>query len=122
MSGKPDAPLRQIEPERKPHRPAQPGIGIALRRPHAFDQAAEYDAVVLGETRFERPEDAHAQIRLQRTPYDPAGKGCGKQFDIIRFFDRQIGGGFTRCQFVERIRELCTVATGKRDGAAVFER
>ncbi len=40
-----DAPLRQVEAEFEPHRPRQPRIGACLRRPHAFDQRAEHDAV-----------------------------------------------------------------------------
>jgi len=50
-----DAALRQIETEIEPHRAAEPGIGPALRRPSAFDQAAEHDTVAIGEPRFKRP-------------------------------------------------------------------
>ena len=87
VRGEADAAFRQIEPERKPHRAAQPGVGIALGRPGAFDQAAEHDAVALGQTRFERPENAHAQVRLRRLPHDAARERGGKQFDIVGFGD-----------------------------------
>ena len=61
VRGQTDAPLRQIKPEIKPHRPAEPGIGSAFRRPSAFDQAAEHDAVAVGEARFDGAENAHAR-------------------------------------------------------------
>ena len=38
----PDPPLRQIELEMMPHRPAEPGIDPRRRRPHALDQAADH--------------------------------------------------------------------------------
>ncbi len=116
-----DAAFRQIEAERKPHRTAQPGVGIAFRRPGAFDKAAKHDAVARGETRFERPEDAHAQARLQRPAHDAAGEGDGKQFDIVRFRDRQTCCGFARRELVERIRELCAVGAGERGSRCRFQ-
>ena len=39
VRGKADAPLRQIEPELMPHRPAQPRIHARRRRPHALAPA-----------------------------------------------------------------------------------
>ena len=115
VGGKADAAFRQIEAELEPHRAAEPGIGLALRRPGAFDQAAEHDAVAFGQPRFERPEDAHAHAGLGGTTHDAAGKRCGKQFEIVGRFDRQAGRGLARRQFVERIAELCAVAAGERD-------
>src|SRR5947207_15382225 len=51
MRGKADAPLRQIEPELVPHRPIEPRIDPRRRRPDAFDQSAENDAVGLRRAR-----------------------------------------------------------------------
>jgi len=59
VSAQPDAAFRQIEPKRKPHPPAEPGIGMALRRPLALDQSAEHDAVAVGKPGFEQTENAH---------------------------------------------------------------
>ena len=47
MGGEADAPLRQIEPEFVPHRPTQPRVDPRRRRPHAFDQPADENAVGL---------------------------------------------------------------------------
>ena len=63
VRGEPDPPLRQIQSEIEPHRATEPGIGAALRRPGAFDQPAEHDAIAVGQARFEQAEDAHAQAR-----------------------------------------------------------
>ena len=52
-----DAALRQIEPELVAHRPRQPRIDPRRRRPDAFDQPAENDAIVLRQPRFERAVD-----------------------------------------------------------------
>ena len=83
--GKTDTPLRQIEPEVESHRAAQPRIGAAVRRPGAFDQAAEHDAVAFGQARFEQAEDAHAQTRPQRPADDtPLGEQRVKKLDIVR--------------------------------------
>ena len=57
-----DAPLRQIEAEIAPHRAAEPGIAARLRRPGAFDEPAEHDAVDALQARFQRAEDAHAHV------------------------------------------------------------
>ena len=83
VGGKADAALRQIEAELEPHRAAEPGVGLALRRPGSFDQAAEHDAIAVGEPRLERPEDAHAHAGLGGATHDAAGKGGGKQFEIV---------------------------------------
>ncbi len=83
VRGKSDAALRQIEAKIKPHRPAEPGVGIAFRRPGPLDETAEHDAVALGQARFKRTEDTHAQSRLRRPAHDPANERRGEQFDII---------------------------------------
>src|SRR5271169_1323904 len=53
VRGKADAALGQIEAKLVPHRPAQPGVVIAFRRPGTLDQAAEHDAVAFSQSRFE---------------------------------------------------------------------
>ena len=70
MRREPDAPLRQIEPELKPHRPRQPGIGASLRRPYALDQSAEHDAIHVNEPRLDGAEDAHPRARPARAAAD----------------------------------------------------
>ena len=106
VRGEADAPLRQIKSEIKPHRPAEPGIGPAFRRPGAFDQAAEHDAVAVSEARFDRAQNAHARSRTRRRPHDPVGECGSEQFDVIGRLDQQLGGGFARRQFVECVRKL----------------
>ena len=119
---KTDAALRQIESEFQPHRTAEPGIGLGLRRPAAFHQAAEHDAVARDEACFEQAEDPHAQAGLARPAHDPAGQSRGKQLRIVRRRDEQAGGRSTRCQFVERVGKLCAVGPGESDFVAVLNR
>ena len=69
-----DAPLRQIEAEFMPHRPAQPRIDPRRRRPDAFDQPADDDAVGLRQPRFQRAIDF--QMNVGRPP---AAAPCGRQ-------------------------------------------
>ena len=73
---KADPALRQIEPELKAHRTAEPGIGAALRRPRAFDQAAKHDAIVRGQARFQEAEDAHARAGMRRRAHHAVGNGA----------------------------------------------
>ena len=54
-----------------PHRPVEPGIGARLRRPDAFDQPAQHQAVDGLQARFEQAEDAHPRVR------PPAGAPAG---------------------------------------------
>ena len=82
-----DTALRQIEPERKPHRPAEPSIVITFRRPGAFDETAEHDAIAFGQAGFKETEDAHAEARTRCPAHNAAGQGRGKQLDIIALRD-----------------------------------
>ena len=52
MRGETDAPLRQIEAEFVPHRPAKPRIDPRRRRPDALDKPAENDAIGFGQARL----------------------------------------------------------------------
>ena len=61
-------------PSSMPHRPAQPRIDPRRRRPDAFDQAAEDDAVGLRQPRFQRAVDAQIARRRLR-----AGARCGRR-------------------------------------------
>ena len=74
VRGEADAPLRQIEAEFVPHRPAQPGIDPRRRRPDAFDQPAQNDAIGF----------ASAALRAARRCADarrpiPAAAPCGRR-------------------------------------------
>ena len=122
MSGETDAALRQIEPEREPHRPAQPGIIIAFRRPSAFDEAAEHDAIAFGQAGFERTEDAHLQTGLRLAPHDSSGKRCRKELDIVRRLDGKPGGGVTGRELIECIGEFLAVAAGEGNRCAIVLR
>ena len=57
-----------------PHRPAQPRIDPRRRRPDAFDQPAENDAVGLRQPRFQLAVDV--QLRARRLP---AAARCGRR-------------------------------------------
>jgi hypothetical protein len=52
---------------------------------------------------------SQASVGLRGPAYDPAGKGCGKQLDVIGGLDRQAGRGGAGRQFVQRLRELGAV-------------
>ena len=106
VSGETDAPLRQIKSEIKPHRPAEPRIGSAFRRPRTFDQAAEHDAVAIGEARFDGAENTHARARTRRRPNNTVGECGDEQLNVVGRIDHQRGGGFARCQFVERVCKI----------------
>ena len=112
VSGEFDAALRQIEPERKPHRPAQPSVIVAFRRPRSFDETAEHDAIALGQARFERAQDSDAQSGLRLTTHHTAGKRRRKQFDIVGCLDGKTGSGLAGREFVERLGKLLAVAAG----------
>ena len=115
VGGESDATLRQIEPERKPHRPAQPSVVVAFRRPRSFDETTEHDAIVLGQARFERTEDLDAQSRLRLTADHAASKRCRKQFDVIGCVDGKTGSGLAGCEFIEHLGKLLAVAAGQRN-------
>ena len=99
---KPDAPLRQIEAERMPHRPAEPRIGARFRRPHALDQPAEHDAIDRLQPRFERTEDAHAHGRKLRPPHHAVGDHRLEQLGIVGARNRKTAGAAGRCRRMPR--------------------
>jgi len=122
VSAQPDAPLRQIESQRKPHPPAEPGIGIGLRRPLALDQAAEHDAVALGEPRFEQAENAHLSASFRGLPHDFSHKQGIEQFHIFGFHELQLRRRAAGRKFVERVREFRSLWTEKGDRRIVLFR
>ena len=100
-----DAPLRQIEAEFVPHRPAQPGIDPRRRRPDAFHQSAENDAVRLGQPRFQRAVDFQPRIGRLRPPHHAVAKGGLENLRIIAELDREPAWALAAEQIVERLRQ-----------------
>ena len=83
VGGEADAPLRQIEAEFVPHRPAQPWVDPRRRRPHAFDQPADDNAVGLHQPGFQRPIDVKPRACFLDPPHCTVGK-CGlEHFRIV---------------------------------------
>ena len=102
MRGKADAPLRQIEAELVPHRPAQPRIHARRRRPDAFDQPAQNDPVGLRQPRFQLAVDVKLRSRRFRPPHDAVGERSLEHLGVIAEFDHQAAGLLRPKQIVER--------------------
>ncbi len=83
VRGQADAALGRIEAEIAAHRPAEPGIAARLRRPGAFVEAAEHDAVDRLQARFQRAEDAHAHVARFRAAHHAVADGGVEQFGIV---------------------------------------
>ncbi len=81
----------EIKTELLAHRAAEPGITSGLRRPYAFDKAAQNDSLVVGQARFEQTVDAQERSRRRRTPNDDAGEGSVEDFRIVGSLDRKSG-------------------------------
>ena len=94
MRGEADAPLRQIEAELVPHRPAQPRIDPRGRRPYAFDQPANNDPVGFRQPRFQRSINSQRGIRCLRPPY--------QYFRVITDLHHQAALRLSAEQIVER--------------------
>ncbi len=70
----PSLALRRRQPDRRPHRPVEEGVGARLRRPDRLVETAEQHHVGVHETRFEEAENLEpgmrfvgsAQLRLAR--------------------------------------------------------
>ena len=122
MRAQSDAPLRQIEPEREPHRPAEPGIRIAFGRPCTFNEAAEHNAIVVGETRLKRAKNAYRSAGLRVLPHDPSRQKRGEQFHVVGLRDRQPCGGAADRELVKRVRDFLSVGTAECGFAAVVFR
>ena len=90
------------------------GSAARLRRPDAFDQAAEHDAVDGLQPRFERAVDAHAHVGLLRAaaPRDPA-IAVAEQLGIVRRRDDEAGVGARSRDVVECLVELRAVVAGE---------
>src|ERR1700687_6526620 len=100
--GEADAPLRQIEAQFVPHRPAQPRIDPRRRRPYPFDQSADDDSVGLRQPRFQRAIDFQMDVCGLRPPHHAVGKGSQKYFRIIAELNRQAALRLSARQIVER--------------------
>ena len=83
MRGQADAALRQIELEFVTHRPAQPRVDPRRRRPDAFDQPADDDAVVLRQPRFERAVDPQFGVGHFRPPHGPVAERGVEHFGVV---------------------------------------
>ena len=122
MGAQTDTPLRLIEAELLSHRPTEPRVGAAFRRPGSFDQAAEHDTVAVGQARLDGAEDAHARAGLRRRPYLAAGEHRGEKLGIVGGIDHESGGGFAGGELIERLGKLCAVGAGKGCFLAVLPR
>ena len=114
VSGERNPPFRQVEPERIAHRAAEPRIGACLRRPDAFHQAAEHDAVGASEPRFERTIDTHPNAGIFRPPHNAAGDGGAEGIGIIAGRHAQACGGGVAGDLVECRGERGAVRSGER--------
>ena len=117
-----DTPLRLIEAELLSHRPTEPRVGAAFRRPGSFDQPTKHDAVDVGQTRLDGAEDAHTRVGLRRRPYLEAGEHRGEKLGIVGRIDHEIGGSFAGGEFIERFGELGAVGAGKGGFVAALPR
>ncbi len=115
----PDAPLRQIEAEFVPHRPAEPGIDSWRRRPDAFHQSADNNAVRLRQPRFQRAVDFQRCIGRLRPPHHAVAKGGLEHVRIIAEFDREPAWAAAAEQIVERVRQRRPLRAFERDRGAM---
>ncbi len=109
VGGKADAPFRQIEAEGPAHRPAQPGIVARLRRPHAFDEAADDDAIGFGETRFQRTIDAQCRGQQLARAHDLVAERDLEQLGIIDQRGEEAGRLLARNQGFERVGQRLAI-------------
>ncbi len=121
VSRKSDASLRQIEPEREPHRPAQPGIAARFRRPGAFVQSAEHEAIAGGQPRFQSPENAHPHPRQPGPPHHAVRDGGGEQVRIVGERNRKIGRRQAGRNGIEDLGKRVPIRArkGRRGAAAI---
>ena len=115
-----NAPLRQIEAERVAHGATEPGVRPRLRRPDAFDQAAEHDAVDLLQPGFERAINTHAHVRSFRAPYHAIGNRDPEKLEVVCLRDDEAGVGVRTCNVVECLIELHAVIAGEGRGPAML--
>ena len=105
MAGEADAPLRQIEAELMPHRPAQPGIDARRRRPDAFDQAADNDSIRLHQPRFQRAVDLQPRARSVAPPHRAIAERGLEHVGIVGQRHHQSAGRAAAQEIVEGARE-----------------
>ena len=101
VGGQTDAPFRQIEAKFVAHRPAQPGIEPRRRRPDAFDEAAQDDAVGFRQARFELAEDVELCVGKLGAPHHAIGKGGLEKLGIVGERRHQADALAAADQFIE---------------------
>ena len=119
MRGEADAPLRQIEAELVPHRPAQPRIDPRRRRPYAFDQPANNDPVGLRQPRFQRAVNSQRGARCFRPPHHAVAKRGLEHFRVITDLHQQPALRLSAEQIVERGCERQSVMALERQRDAM---
>ena len=115
-----DAPLGQIEAELEPHRPRQPRIAARLRRPHAFDQPAEHDAVDMNEPRLDGAEDVHARAGPSGAAADAVRNRGLEQIGVVAGRGAQVGALLG--DVLERFGQLHAVFARESGGLAIMRR
>ena len=114
MRGQADAAFRLIEAEFLAHRPAQPRVTAAFRRPSTFDQAAEHDAVAVSEARFDGAQNADSRAGARRRPDLASRERGNKQLDIIGGIDdEQRAAASLVANSSKRVGELGAVRAGE---------
>ena len=109
VRGKANAPLRQVEAQFVPHRPAQPGIHARRRRPHGFHQSAQDDAVGFRQPRFQLAEDVELRARQFPPPHQTVCKSGLEHLGIVAGLDHQADLLLPAKQVVESGRECESV-------------
>ncbi len=97
-----------------PHRPAQPRIDPRRRRPDAFDQAADDDAIGLRQPRFQRAVDFQMNVGPLRPPHHAVGKRGLENFRIVRQLDHQAALRAFAEQIIERRGQRRSLADPRR--------
>src|SRR5690242_10424024 len=108
MRGQSDSSLRQVEAEFMSHWPAQPRIDARCRRPHAFDQSANYSSVGLREPRLQWSIDFQLNVARLWPSHHPIGKRGLKYFGVVTQSDQQAAVGFAE-KIVEGGRQRAPV-------------
>ena len=105
VGGEADAPLRQVEAELMPHRPAQPGIDARRRRPDALDKPAQDDAIGFRQARLELAVDRELRAPQFRPPHHAIGERGLKHIGVVAGLDHEPALLPASKQVVERGRE-----------------
>ncbi len=74
VRGLADPPLRRRQPEFRPHRPVEEGVGVHCRGPHLFVEAGEQHPVEGEKARFEQAENGETRMAAGRGRRAHAGE------------------------------------------------